>query len=185
MNASVSESDDEAMATSGAAVGARSKGAIVSEGVLAGVVAATAVAAVFLVIDLAAGAPFRTPRQLGAMLLTLFGGASGAATDGATPLALYTLFHFVSFIIAGILAAAVVQVTIKQPAAILLFVILFFAFEVAFTGFVAFLDVTSTGGITPIQVAIGNVVASVAMALFFRARHPRLRSIGRALAAEE
>ncbi len=183
MNASVSNSEDEGIAFGGADGAVRSYGAIVSEGVLAGVIAASAVAAVFLVVDVLAGHAFRTPQQLGTMLLSAFGSTSQG--DVATPLALYTLFHFVAFIGAGVLAAAIVQVAMKQPIAILLFVILFFAFEVAFTGFVAFLDVTSTGGITSRQVAIGNVVASIAMALFFGARHPKLRTLGRTLGAEE
>ncbi len=185
MNASVSNSEEEVIPLSGVSNSPRSNGAIISEGVLAGFVAASAVAGVFLIVDLLAGEAFRTPRQLGVMLLSLFGAGASASADVATPLALYTLFHFLAFIVAGILAAAIVQITMKQPVAILLFVILFFAFEVAFTGFVAFLDVTSTGGMTPLQVAIGNVVASVAMALFFRARHPKLRTIGRTLSAEE
>ena len=185
MSATVSDSDEEVLVMGGLQDAARSNSAIVSEGVLAGFVAAAAVAAVFLAVDLAAGEAFRTPRQLGTMLLSLFGASAPATGDVATPLALYTVFHFVAFIGAGIVAAAIVQITMKQPVAILLFVILFFAFEVAFTGFVAFLDVTSTGGITPLQVALGNVVASVAMALFFRARHPKLRHLGQALAAEE
>ncbi len=184
MNASVSNSEENVLAAAGDAEPTRANGAIISEGVLAGVIAAAAVAAVFLVIDVMAGEAFRTPRQLGAMLLGLFGAAPGSG-DVATPLALYTLLHFIAFMGAGVIAAAIVQVTMKQPAAILLFVILFFAFEVAFTGFVAFLDVTSVGHVTPLQVALGNVVASVAMALFFRARHPKLRSIGRTLSAEE
>ena len=181
MNASVSQSD-EALRALGAEASTRSRNAIISEGVLGGVIAASAVALVFLIIDSMAGQALRTPRQLGVMLLGLFGGASG---DAATPLALYTLFHFVAFILAGILAAAIVQVTMKKPIAVLLFVILFFAFEVAFTGFVAFLDSTSNSGITPLQVGIGNVVASIAMAIFFTVRHPNLRSIGRTLSAEE
>ncbi len=183
MNASISQSDDEAGSLSSNDATTRPTAAIVSEGVLAGVIAASAVAAVFFIVDVVSGQAFRTPKQLGVMLLTLFG--SSATGDLTTPLALYTLFHFIAFIIAGILAASIVQVTMKQPIAILLFVILFFAFEVAFTGFVAFLDVTSTGGITPYQVAIGNIVASIAMALFFRARHPKLRTIGKALDSEE
>jgi hypothetical protein len=73
----------------------------------------------------------------------------------------------------------------KQPVAMLLFVILFFAFEVAFTGFVTFVGVQSTTAITPVQVALGNIVASIAMALFFRARHPRLKELSRALENEE
>jgi hypothetical protein len=183
MNASVSGSEDERLALGDMEEAARSNGAIVSEGVLAGVIAASAVAAVFLVVDLMSGHAFRTPQQLGAMLLSLFGSSSQG--DMATQIALYTLFHFLAFIFAGMIAAAIVQLTMKQPVAILLFVILFFAFEVAFTGFVAFLDVTSTGGVTQYQVAIGNVVASIAMALFFRARHPSLRNIGRRLQSSE
>lgn len=185
MNATVSDSDEDVLLVGGQQAATRSNAAIISEGVLAGFVAASAVAVVFLVVDMVAGEAFRTPRQLGTMLLALFGADAPASGDIATPLALYTLFHFIAFFVAGIIAAAVVQITMKQPVAILLFVILFFAFEVAFTGFVAFLDVTSTGGMTPLQVALGNVVASVAMALFFRARHPKLRNLGRALAAEE
>jgi hypothetical protein len=183
MSASVSDSESKGVAMADMDEAVRSTGAIVSEGVLAGVIAASAVAAVFLVVDLMSGHMLRTPQQLGAMLLSLLGSSSQG--DLTTQLALYTLFHFLAFIGAGILAAAIVQVTMKQPVAILLFVILFFAFEVAFTGFVAFLDVTSTGGVTPYQVALGNVVASVAMAAFFRARHPRLKTIGQRLTASE
>lgn len=177
MSATISQSDDDTIALH-AHEATRSNGAILSEGVLAGFLAAAAVALVFLAIDAVSGQAFRTPQQLGGMLLSLMGSSSG---DLATSLALYTVFHFGAFIIAGIIAAAIVQVTMRQPVAILLFVILFFAFEVAFTGFVAFLDTQSTGTITPYQVALGNVVASVAMALFFRARHPNLRHLGHVL----
>jgi glycopeptide antibiotics resistance protein len=183
MNALASEVD-ESIAL-GQQANSRSTGAIVSEGVLAGVVAASAVAAVFLLVDLAAGQAFRTPQQLGGMLLHLFGAPAEASTDGTTALALYTLFHFIAFIAAGIVAASIVQVTMKQPVAILLFVILFFAFEVAFTGFVTFVGVQSSTAITPVQIAIGNVVASIAMAVFFRSRHPRLKHLGKALENEE
>lgn len=183
MNALASELDESI--AMGQQANARSTGAIVSEGVLAGVVAASAVAVVFLLVDLAAGQAFRTPQLLGGMLLQLFGASAEAATDGTTALALYTLFHFVAFIIAGVIAAAIVQVTMKQPVAVLLFVILFFAFEVAFTGFVTVVGVQSNTAITPVQVALGNIVASIAMALFFRARHPRLKQLRRALENEE
>ena len=184
MSASVSKSDDNAV-TLGHNDANRSSSAIVAEGVLAGVIAAAMVAVVFLVIDMASGHTLRTPTQLGGMLLTLIGSAPAAPGDIATPLALYTLFHFIAFIVVGIIVASIVQVTMRQPSAVLLFVIVFFAFEVVFTGFVAFLDATSTSGITHYQVAIGNLVATIAMAVFFTARHPRLRKLGRALNAEE
>jgi hypothetical protein len=183
MNALASEVDDSIVRDRQA--NNRSTGAIASEGVLAGVVAASAVAVVFLLVDLVAGEAFRTPQQLGTMLLQLVGASPDASTDGTTALALYTLFHFVAFIAAGVLVSSIVQVTMKQPVAVLLFAILFFAFEVAFTGFVTFVGVQSTTAITPVQVALGNIVASIAMALFFRARHPRLKELSRALENEE
>lgn len=183
MNALASEAEDAL--SLGGYTGNRSASAIISEGVLAGVVAASAVAVVFLIIDGIAGAMFRTPAQLGGMLLQLLGASGDAAGDLPTRLALYTLFHFLAFIAAGIIAAAIVQVMERQPIAGLLFVILFFAFEVAFTGFVTVVGVQSDTTITPMQVALGNVVASVAMALFFRARHPRLRHLRTALENEE
>ena len=183
MNARATEAEDTM--SLGRYVGSRSTGAIVSEGVLAGVIAASAVAVTFLIVDVIAGEAFRTPRQLGGMLLQLFGASADASADVATSLALYTLFHFVAFIVAGVIAAGIVQITIKQPVAVLLFVILFFAFEVAFTGFVTFVGVQSSTPITPVQVALGNVVASIAMALFFRARHPKLKVLGSALENEE
>lgn len=185
MDASISKSEEELMALQTAADSSRSTSAIVSEGVLGGFVAAAAVALLFFVLDTMAGEPLKTPRYLGTLLLSLFGAAPSASADSATPLAMYTLFHFVAFIIAGVVAAAIVQVTIKAPAAIFLFVILFFAFELAFTGFIAVLDATSAGAMTPLRVALGNIVAAVAMGLFFRARHPRLKTIGRGMSAED
>jgi hypothetical protein len=187
MNASVSQSDNNGI-TIGTAekAGSRSAGAIASEGVLAGVIAAAAVAAMFLVIDLLADDPFRTPKHLGMMLLSVFGSSTAAAsTEVATPLALYTLFHFVAFILAGIVTAHIVQITLRQPIALLLFVILFFVFELAFTGLVASLDANSAGTLTPFQVAAGNVVATIAMAVFFLIRHPRLRTVGKQLMQDE
>lgn len=184
MDASISGSDDNTIAMSRSVEG-RTAGDIISEGVLAGIIAASAVALVFLVVDLLAGEVLRTPKQLGVILLQAMGASPSATADSTSSLALYTLFHFVSFSIAGIIAAFIVQLTLRKPIAVLLFVILFAAFEVIFTGFVAFLDVKSNTGVTPMQVALGNVVASIAMAIFFLVRHPNLRRLGKALEADE
>jgi hypothetical protein len=162
-----------------------SLGTILKEGAAAGVLAAIAVAIVFLGVDLIAGEALHTPRALGSLLLS---GAIVPLTkmgDAVTPVALYTVFHFAAFVAAGIVVAFVVHFTIKRPIALVLFVILFFAFEVAFTGLVAFLDVQSVGGIAAYQVAAGNIIAAVVMAMYFRARYPRLRTIGQALSDDD
>jgi hypothetical protein len=157
---------------------------IVAEGVTAGFLAAFAVALLFLVVDFIAGHPFDTPRKLGSLLMS---GTISTVGVGATasPVALYTLFHFTAFSLAGVVVASVVHFTMKRPVALVLFVILFFAFEVVFTGFVAYLDVQSVSGLTPWQVATGNIIASLAMAAFFAAKYPRLRNIGTALSDDE
>ncbi len=157
---------------------------IIAEGVTAGFLAAAAVAVVFLVVDLLAGQPLHTPRMLGSLLMSGTIAAAGVGSE-ASPVALYTLFHFSAFSLAGIVVAMVVHFTMRKPVALVLFVILFFAFEVAFTGFVAFLDVQSVGGLTPWQVAAGNIVASITMAGYFAAKYPRLRNIGTALSDDD
>jgi hypothetical protein len=158
--------------------------AIAAEGITAGFLAAFAVAAVFLVVDMLAGQPLDTPRKLGSLLMS--GTIAAAGVGGtASPVALYTLFHFAAFSVAGIVVAMIVHFTMRRPVALVLFVILFFAFEVAFTGFVAFLDVQSVGGLTPWQVAAGNIIASITMAVYFASKYPRLRSIASALSDDE
>lgn len=157
-------------------------GAIAAEGVTAGFLAAFAVAVIFLVVDLLAGQPLDTPRKLGSLLMS---GTIAGAGSAASPVALYTLFHFAAFSLAGIVVAMIVHVTMRRPIALVLFVIVFFAFEVAFTGFVAFLDVQSMGGLTPWQVAAGNVVASLTMAAYFASKYPRLRHIASSVSDDD
>jgi hypothetical protein len=162
-----------------------SLGTILKEGAAAGVLAALAVAVLFLIVDLISGQAFNTPRQLGSLLLSGAIVPLSRMVDVVTPVALYTVFHFAAFVAAGIVVAFVVHFTIKKPIALVLFVILFFAFEVFFTGLVAFLDVQSVGTIAAYQVAAGNIVAAVVMALYFRARYPHLRTIGQALSDDD
>ncbi len=61
------------------------------EGIVAGLLGATAVAVWFLVVDTIAGRPFLTPAMLGASLTTLFGG-TGTGSTAAYVLG-YTAFH--------------------------------------------------------------------------------------------
>ena len=77
----------------------------IREGVVAGVLGASAVAIWFLILDTASGRPFYTPQMLGASLATFFG---APGTGNAIPLVLgYTLVHFAAFILIGIAAAMV------------------------------------------------------------------------------
>jgi hypothetical protein len=73
------------------------------EGVMAGLIGATAVALWFLVIDTVAGRAFHTPDQLGASLMSVLGprGSEGIVTH----VLFYTVFHYAVFIGVGVVLA--------------------------------------------------------------------------------
>lgn len=77
------------------------RGAI-REGAVAGLVAAAAVALFFLLVDLIAGEPMRTPSYLAGRALGLGDGENA----GAGFVTIYTIFHFAAFVVVGILVAA-------------------------------------------------------------------------------
>ena len=145
----------------------------IREGVIAGVLGATGVAIWFLVVDTIAGQPFFTPRVLGEAVKSIV-----APESFASPfviIVLYTAFHYTAFIIAGIVAVAVVHASAKQPALLAGVVILFVALEVEFYGFVLMLQLaTPLEGIAWYQVGAANLVAALLMGRYLWVKHPEL-----------
>src|SRR5688572_14869239 len=85
----------------------------IREGIVAGVLGASAVAIWFLILDTASGRPFYTPQMLGASMATFFG---APGTGHPIPLVLgYTLVHFAAFILVGLIVSAVVNSAEGQP----------------------------------------------------------------------
>ena len=145
----------------------------IREGVITGVLGATGVAAWFLVVDTIAGQPFFTPRVLGDAVKSIV--APDNAASAFVVVALYTVFHFLVFIIAGIVIVAVVHGSARHIAMLAGMVILFVAFEVAFYGFVLMLQVaTPLEGIAWYQVGAANLVAAALMGRYLWMRHPEL-----------
>ena len=108
------------------------------EGVIAGVLGATAVAIWFLILDTVAGRPFHTPLMLGSAMATFFG---SPGTGSAIPLVLgYTLVHYAAFVVVGLIVSAVVNGAEGEPSLLIGFAILFVAFEVAWYGWAAILS---------------------------------------------
>ena len=72
---------------------------IVRDGIVAGILGATAVALWFLGLDIIFRHAFATPEALGRGLLRILGpqGSEGAAVF----VIVYTIFHFAAFILAG------------------------------------------------------------------------------------
>jgi uncharacterized membrane protein YphA (DoxX/SURF4 family) len=148
---------------------------LLREGIIAGLIGATAVALWFLVVDVIAGEPLFTPATLGRALLSVL----GPATAGETVLGaviVYTIFHYAAFIAVGLIAAVVVQVAETEPSVLAGFLILFVVFELAFHGFVALLQhTTPLGDLAWYQVLAGNLLAATAMGTYLWKMHPALR----------
>ncbi|HJU67921.1 MAG TPA: DoxX family protein [Gemmatimonadaceae bacterium] len=145
------------------------------EGVIAGVIGATAIAVWFFVVDLVAGQALFTPSTLGRAVFSVLGAVPDAESPIIHVLA-YTLFHYAAFITVGIVAAAMVRLAGDEPSVLMGFVILFVAFEVGFYAFVAVLSqVTPLGGLAWWQVMVGNLIAAGAMGFYLLRRHPVLR----------
>lgn len=145
----------------------------IREGLIAGALGATGVAAWFLIVDTIAGQPFFTPRVLGEAVKSIV-----APDSFASPfviVALYTVFHYAMFFIVGIVAIALVHASAKQPALLAGMMILFVAFEVEYYGFVLMLQLaTPLEGIAWYQVGAANLVAAALMGRYLWLKHPEL-----------
>lgn len=127
-------------------------------GVVAGLVAATAVIAWFLGIDALANEPFRTPAFLSRVL---FGADSGGFGTGA--IALYTVVHYLVFIVIGISVAWVVERLGTAPPILLGLAIGFLLFDLVFYGSVLITGVNVVELLGWPAVLIGNLIAGIAL----------------------
>ena len=155
------------------------------EGVIAGFIGATALAAWFFVIDLIAGHPLYTPTILGQGLFSVLGSTAG--DPQILHVAVYTVFHYGVFMLLGVLAAMAVHRSERQPAILALLLVGFVVLEMGFYGYTAIL---SSAGVLPgelawYQVAVGNLLAALTMGGYLYKLHPELgRNFARALADE-
>jgi uncharacterized membrane protein YphA (DoxX/SURF4 family) len=145
------------------------------DGVIAGVIGATAIAIWFFIVDMLAGQPLFTPTTLGRAVFSVLGAVPESESPIVHVLA-YTAFHYAAFITVGIIAAAMVRVAGDEPSVLLGFVMLFVAFEVGFYAFVAVLSqATPLGQLAWWQVMVGNLIAAAAMGIYLLRTHPVLR----------
>jgi hypothetical protein len=145
----------------------------IREGLIAGVLGATGVAVWFLIVDSIAGQPFFTPRVLGEAVKNIV--APDNVYSAIVIVALYTVFHYAVFILAGIAVVALVHGSAKHTPLLAGVTILFVAFEVAFYGYVAMLQLaTPLEGIAWFQVGAANLVAAALMGRYLWMKHPEL-----------
>ena len=138
-------------------------GAVVREGVLAGLIGAAVVALWFFAIDAIHGEMLRTPKLLGSALLRQ-----------QTPLAavlFYTVVHGVAFVLFGTIGAFLIAGAERQPMVIFALVILFTSFEIFFFGLILIAASWVMDELAGWTVFVGNVLSAAAMLAFYFRRH--------------
>jgi hypothetical protein len=157
---------------------------ILREGILAGFTGATAVAIWFFVVDLIAGQPLFTPSVLGEALMNVLGPNRG---EGALQhVMLYTLFHYAAFLLVGIIAAAVIHASDREPSVLAGFLILFVVFELGIYGLILLLSRSVLGNIAWYQIGVANLLAAVFMGRVLLRAHPGIVGrLGHALSDSE
>jgi hypothetical protein len=145
---------------------------VLLEGMLVGLAGAMAVAVWFLIYDMAAGVPFRTPALLGA---AVFEGARDPDTVRITAAAVlkYTVAHGVVFVLFGVGVSALFALVDRDRRVLFGVFMLFCCFEVAFLVLVAMLFEWLLRDVEMWAILTGNALAAfVMLGILFR-RHRR------------
>jgi len=147
---------------------------VVREGIVAGFFGGAVVAVWFLLYDAVRHQPLYTPALLGAAVLQGLRDPE-LLIPRLDVVVGYTVFHFAVFAFFGIAVATFLLAAEREPRILLGLFILFLCFQVFFFGFLQALDVHLAGALPWWNVAIGNLLASVAMVTYFFLSH---RSLG-------
>lgn len=143
---------------------------IAREGLVSGLLGAGVVAVWFLLYDVAAGVPFRTPALLGAALF--HGLRDPSALAISMPLvAEYTAFHGLAFVFFGWIAAALLRLADREPTLLFAFIMLFCCFEVFTFAMIAALAQWLLETIAWWTILAGNLLASGVMLGYFLRGH--------------
>ncbi|HEX7117733.1 MAG TPA: hypothetical protein VF212_03045 [Longimicrobiales bacterium] len=147
---------------------------ILREGMVAGLLGAIVVALWFLIFDAVAGRVFFTPAALGSALL--FGARSAAEVQvTAATVLLYTIIHVGAFLVIGLVAAALALAAEEQPPILLGMILIFAAFEALFIGMLAIFATWILGTLGWWNIAVGNLLAALAIGAYLWGEHPALR----------
>ena len=148
---------------------------ILREGVVAGILGATAVAVWFLIMDVVFREAFFTPLGLGRGLVAIF--APGREYAPFVFVCWYTLFHYAAFIGVATLASLIVHVGERQPAVLAGAFILFVATEIGFYGLSSMLATSSVfQTLGWFEVVAGNLIAAFLMGAYLWRAHPALKT---------
>ena len=146
---------------------------ILRDGVVAGFLGATAVAALFFFVDLFLQRPFYTPLGLGRGLISVLG--PGHIDAPAVVITVYTIFHYLAFIAAATVAALIVHWGHRTPGVLAGAFVLFVIVEIGFYFWSSILAGSPFfGTLSWIQVSVGNLVAAIVMGVYLWRTHPEV-----------
>ncbi|TVP56234.1 MAG: hypothetical protein EA351_08285 [Gemmatimonadales bacterium] len=136
----------------------RSKAGKLVQGVIAGLMGAAVLAFWFLVVDLAAGEPFRTPAMIAGALF----GLDDLVTSPLL-LGVFSLVHFGAFAIVGAGAALAIAQLERSPNLPFGFVVGFVLFNGVFFGSAAVTGIDVVGRLGWVEVLVGNLLAGIVL----------------------
>lgn len=148
--------------------------AVVSRGIVTGVIGAVVVAVWFFFVDIISGAPLRTPAALASALLI---GASGPAGIVVTfgLVAAYSVVHVVAFAIAGVVFVALAEQLERAPAMGLLVLLTAIVLDSLVLATIGVGAQWVLGSIGWWSVLVANLLAVIAMGWQVWRTHPVLQ----------
>jgi hypothetical protein len=145
------------------------------EGVITGFIGATAIAVWFLLVDTIAGHPFATPIFLGKGVVSVLGKSVNMMGDTAfTQVLGYTIFHYVAFMIVGIVLTVIVHQAERTPGILAGLLVAFVIMTMGFYMIAAAFAQSSLGQIAWAQIFIANLLAAGLMIGYLWRKHPKL-----------
>jgi hypothetical protein len=150
---------------------------VMRQGVVVGLIGAAVAMLLFLVVDLAAGVPLRTPAMLGS---ALFHGLSGGASDAreaaiTTRVVLgYTAVHVTGFVLFGLAVSGLFAIAEREKRVLALIFMLGCCLAAAFVMMVYGLSQWVRDAMTPWVFLAGHVLAGAAVVIALFYFHRRL-----------
>ena len=146
---------------------------VLREGTIAGLLGAATVAVWFLIFDALRGKAFLTPTVLGTAVF--YGVKDPTGLEPALgPIVGYTIVHGLLFIAFGVVAAAFIALSEREPALFIAVIILFACFETFFLAAVLAVGASIIGELVWWSVLIGNMLAAIVMLWYFFLGHRAL-----------
>ncbi|MEO8910707.1 MAG: hypothetical protein ABI408_10835 [Gemmatimonadaceae bacterium] len=144
------------------------------EGVITGFVGATAIAIWFLIVDMIGGRPLYTPDFLGQGLVSLLGKPPSMPDTMFVHVAAYTVFHYVAFVLVGVLLTVIVHQAARTPGILAGLLVALVIMTMGFYMIAAAFTRSALGGLAWAQIFIANVIAAGLMLGYLWRTHPQL-----------